>query len=170
MASGRSGAAIRLTVHKPIVSPPPGFQVWFGNVPKGCTEANLVEQLVRNKVPRPTKLIYRDYGRPFAIGYFASKDAATAALHSSVIWSSGVEAQIRRDQIVTSCESSIQVAIPKTWPFRRAYFCLFGYSRLPRVMSSGLFNNKWNQQKGTQNQARTQQNRSRTKKPKFFFS
>ena len=166
MASDRSGAAIRLTVHKLVVSPPPSFQVWFGNVPSGCSEADLCEQLVRNKVPRPTKLICRKKGdRPFAIGYFANQAAATSALHSSVIWSSGVEAEIRRDQIVTSCESSIQVAIPKAWPFRRAYFCLFGCSRGPRVMSSGLFNNRWNQQEGTQNQARTQRNRSRTKKP-----
>ena len=135
MASDRSDGVIRLKVHKPpVASPPPTFQVWFGNLPEGCGEADLCQQLVRNKVPRPTKLICRKKGdRPFAIGYFANQAAATKALHSSVMWSSGVEAEIRRDQTVTSCESSIQVAIPKAWPFKRAYFCLFGCSRGSKV-------------------------------------
>ena len=74
------------------------FQVWFGNIPVDVSEAAAIEELRRNDSPRPTKLIIRTAGsdgRPFAIGHYRTHSECVAALHSTVVWSSGETARIR---------------------------------------------------------------------------
>ena len=99
----RPGGVIRVKVSAP---EPETFQVWFGSVPAGMHESQASEELVRNCIPRPTKLICRQaHGKQFAVGYFASQLAATAALHGSVVWSDGSSAVIRPSHILHAVQT-----------------------------------------------------------------
>ena len=91
------------------------FQVFLGNLPDDIGEEAAIGQLLKNKVPRPRTLIVRKGrdGRTFAIGYFGSESVAATALHATILWSNGLNADQRLACTTYLC---LPVYCAPVWP------------------------------------------------------
>ena len=72
-------------------------QLWLGSIPLGNSEADCIEDVVANGIPRPTKIIVRETGdgRKYGICYFPSAAAAKQAYSQGIKWRDGTVAEIR---------------------------------------------------------------------------